>query len=152
MRRRRWLSLGCAGLGLAGAIALAACGANAVGLCDFDECVAQDAGGTPPDGSSPIDGTIGQEGSVGADGGSEDGNEDVSAPEDAATDSNAADAPSCGPDASTAYCGEDAGCVDTTSSLENCGSCGHACTVPANGEATCTASGCGITCNTEFVA
>ena len=108
--------------------------------------------GTPPDGSSPIDGTIGQEGSVGADGGSEDGNEDVSAPEDAATDSNAADAPSCGPDASTAYCGEDAGCVDTTSSLENCGSCGHACTVPANGEATCTASGCGITCNTEFVA
>ena len=67
MRRRRWLSLGCAGLGLAGAIALAACGANAVGLCELDECVAQDAGGTPPDGSSPMSGTM-DEGSVGADG------------------------------------------------------------------------------------
>ncbi len=98
----------------------------------------------------PPDASKSGEGDAGEDGGTPSTGDDGSL--EGATDSNATDAPSCGPDASTAYCGEDAGCVDTTSSLENCGSCGHACTVPANGEATCTASGCGITCNTEFVA
>ena len=59
--------------------------------------------------------------------------------------------PSCGDDANVAYCGQDAGCVDTTASPESCGTCGNACPVPANGAATCTGGTCGITCAEGFV-
>lgn len=43
-------------------------------------------------------------------------------------------------------------CVDTATSIANCGSCGRACTAPANGSATCAAGACGITCNAGYTA
>ena len=116
---------------VAGAQALAACGANAAGICDFGECTAQQIT-LPLDGSAG-DGTTGEEGSVGGEGSTGDAN------------------PSCGDDANVAYCGQGAGCVDTTSSPGNCGTCGNACAVPANGAATCTGGTCGVTCAEGFV-
>ncbi len=154
--RRGLLALGCVAFGAA-ATTFAACGGNAVGICDFDECGGGE-GGTPDatsivgDGSSSnVDGNVsGNEAGVGDDGSGDDSPTEVDGSEDSPT--NQADsAPSCGPDASTAYCGADAGCVDTTTSADNCLTCGHACPVPTNGNATCIASQCGVACNPSLV-
>jgi len=147
--RRGLLALGCLAFGAA-ATSFAACGGNAAGICDFNECSSPDGGGvdatsTAPDGN--VLGDAGDDGTPGQDGNSDDGNVG-----DAPADTNLPDgAPFCGLDASTEFCGEDAGCVDTTSSADHCSSCSNACPVPANGSATCVASTCGLACNNGFV-
>jgi hypothetical protein len=43
------------------------------------------------------------------------------------------------------------GCeANTTTDAANCGSCGHACTPPANATATCAAGACDFTCNAGY--
>ena len=42
------------------------------------------------------------------------------------------------------------GCVNTATSLGNCGACGKACTASANADPTCGNSVCGIACRTGF--
>ncbi len=78
------------------------------------------------------------------DGGAEAGNEPDSpvVTEDAGVDS----APTC----AFTTCGGDAGCVDTQTSVDNCGTCGHACDGGVNGGATCTGGTCGVGCNAGF--
>jgi hypothetical protein len=41
-------------------------------------------------------------------------------------------------------------CVDTDASLPHCGGCGHECTAPANGIASCTAGACGFNCEPGY--
>ncbi len=78
------------------------------------------------------------------------------APSGATPDASTADAtdsadatPQC-EDAS--YCGAGKGCVDTTTSVANCGACGKACTAPTGGTVTCANSACVPACPTGFEA
>ncbi len=41
-------------------------------------------------------------------------------------------------------------CIGTTSDIHNCGGCSVSCPMPMNTTATCAASACGFTCNTNF--
>lgn len=41
-------------------------------------------------------------------------------------------------------------CVDTTTDVNNCGSCYDICGTPSNGIATCTTSKCGVACNVNY--
>jgi hypothetical protein len=42
-------------------------------------------------------------------------------------------------------------CADTSTDLQHCGACGHACTAPANGIPSCTAGVCGFTCEYGYL-
>ncbi len=71
-----------------------------------------------------------------------DGSEDSDAatPEDGGSDGG-----TCGP--GTTSCAPGQGCVDLSSSVANCGACGHTCTAPPNGTPTCKSGSCGIQCS-----
>jgi hypothetical protein len=68
----------------------------------------------------------------------------------------------CGPAAPATHpplcgqvcCSAGQGCCNGTctnlNTTSNCGSCGHTCTAPTNGTATCANGTCGFTCNTGF--
>lgn len=42
-------------------------------------------------------------------------------------------------------------CVNTSTDLQNCGACGHLCTIDPNGVSTCTSGFCNLTCNPNYV-
>jgi hypothetical protein len=81
---------------------------------------------------------------VGPDGTSDaTGNKDASVDGEAGHSDGAPEAGGCSGLQSLAC---DGGCVDPTSP-DNCGSCGHACSVPEGGHATCTQGVCGTSCD-----
>jgi len=115
-----------------------------LGCSSSNSAVESDAGG---DGATNTvdDGSIGGDGGQGPDGNvtpGDDGASEASSNDDSGFDSG----PLCG----TLTDCEEAGCVDTTSSVDNCGACGKVCPGASNGGATCTASTCSIGCDTGF--
>ncbi len=149
--RRALLSQGCFGLGLAVYLAHAGCGGDAAGICDFNECVPEAV--SIGDASAGSDGTVeGPDGTVEGGGGQE-GDGQVNDPDVVTPDAQLPDGGLfCGFDASTTICGGDGGCVDTTSSAENCGACGHVCPAPDGGmgSAACSASACTFACSNGY--
>ena len=128
------------GLGLGAHFLSAGCSGTSGLTCDDLRTPCGDGGPTTVDDGSLVgDGAQGPDANVTP---GDDGASEASSNDDSGFDSG----PLCG----TLTDCEEAGCVDTTSSVDNCGACGKVCPGASNGGATCTASTCSIGCDTGF--